>query len=137
MANPGPASSVVNHTQSLLSNQAIRLLAFVQGANVNAAGDIALPVLNSTVYSVSNVILVNASISLSVAAAGLFTAVAAGGTAIVASGTLAANTGSTVVSQRSVASTATSTVQNLYLNVATAQGAAATVDVYVYGYDFS
>ena len=36
-----------------------------------------------------------------------------------------------------MASTATQTGQNLYLNVGTAQGAAATMDVYVYGYDFS
>ena len=137
MANPGPASSINNHPQSVLSNQALRLLAFVQGANVNATGDIVIPIINSTVYSVANVILVNASISLSVAAAGLFTAVAAGGTAIVANAALVANTGPTVVSQRTVASTATATVQNLFLNVGTAQGAAATVDVYVYGYDFS
>jgi hypothetical protein len=46
-------------------------------------------------------------------------------------------TGSTVVSQRTVASTALQAGQNLYVNVGTAQGAAATMDVYVYGYDFS
>ena len=137
MANPGPASSINNHPQGILSNQALRLLAFVQGANVNATGDIVLPIINSTVYSVSNVIMVNASISLTLAAAGLFTAVAGTGTAIVANAALAANTGPTVVNQRTVASTATAIVQNLFLNVGTVQGAAATVDVYVYGYDFS
>jgi hypothetical protein len=41
------------------------------------------------------------------------------------------------VSQRTVASTAIQSGQNLYLNVGTAQGATATMDVYVYGYDFS
>ena len=39
--------------------------------------------------------------------------------------------------QETVASTALQTGQNLYVNVGTAQGAAATMDVYVYGYDFS
>ena len=137
MANPGPASSVVNHTQSLVSNQALRLLAYVQGANINAAGDTALPIINATVYSVANVIMVNASVSLSAAAAGLFTATGGGGTAIVANAALSAATGPTVVSQRSVASTNTTTVQNLFLNVGTPQGSAATADFYVYGYDFS
>jgi hypothetical protein len=41
------------------------------------------------------------------------------------------------VSQRTVAATGIQSGQNLYLNVGTAQGAAATMDVYVYGYDFS
>jgi hypothetical protein len=41
------------------------------------------------------------------------------------------------VSQRTVASTAVQTGQNLYVNVGTAQGAAATMDVFVYGYDLS
>jgi hypothetical protein len=67
----------------------------------------------------------------------LFTAPSAGGTGIVANAALSACTGSTVVSQRTVASTALQTGGNLYFNVGTAQGAAATVDVYVYGYDLS
>jgi hypothetical protein len=96
-----------------------------------------LPILNTTNYSVSNVIFTNASVSLTTAAAGLFTAPAAGGTGLVANAALSAMTGSTVVSQRTVASTATQTGQNLYVNVGTAQGAAATMDVYVYGYDLS
>jgi len=79
----------------------------------------------------------NASTSLTTAAAGVFTAPSAGGTAIVANAALSGLTGSTVVSQRTVASTAIQTGQNLYVNVGTAQGAAATMDVYVYGYDFS
>jgi len=41
------------------------------------------------------------------------------------------------VSERTVASTAVQTAQNLYVNVGTAQGAAATFDVYVYGYDLT
>jgi lipopolysaccharide export system protein LptA len=138
MANPGPASAVTIHPSNLASNQAIRLLAVATGVNVNATGDQAvLPIINSTNYSVSNVVFTNGSISLSSAAAGLFTAPTAGGTGVVANAALSALTGPTVVSQRTVASTATQSGQNLYLNVGTAQGAAATMDVYVYGYDFS
>ena len=138
MANPGPSTTVTIHPSNLATNQAIRLLAVATGVNVNATGDQAvLPILNSTNYSVSNVVFTNASVSLSSAAAGLFTAPSAGGTGVVANAALSAMTGSTVVSQRTVASTAIQSGQNLYLNVGTAQGATATMDVYVYGYDFS
>ena len=124
MANPGPASTTTIHPQSVTSNQAIRLLAVATGVNVNATGDQAvLPIINSTNYSVSNVVFTNASTSLTTAYAGLFTAPSAGGTGIVANAALSALTGSTVVSQRTVASTATQSAQNLYLNVGTAQGA--------------
>jgi hypothetical protein len=137
MANPGPASTTTNHPQNLSSNQVIRLLGYAQGVNVNAVGDTVLPIINSSTYSVKFVVVTNASISLTTAAAGLFTAPSAAGTGIVANAALSACTGPTVVSERTVASTATQQGQNLYFNVATAQGAAATADVYVYGYDFS
>ena len=137
MSNPGPASTTTIHPSNLASNQAIRLLAVFPGVNVNYAGDTVLPIGNSTNYSVSNVVFTNASTSLTTALAGVFTAPAAGGTAIVANAALSALTGPTVVSQRTVASTAIQAGQNLYVNVGTAQGAAATMDVYVYGYDFS
>jgi hypothetical protein len=114
-----------------------RLLAFAKGVNVNATGDTPLPILTSGTYSVEQVIMVNASINLTTAAAGVFTAPAAGGVAIVANAALSALTGPTVLSARTVASTVTQTGQNLFLNVGTAQGAAATVDVYVFGYDLS
>jgi hypothetical protein len=137
MANPGPATTVTNHPSNLATNQAIRLLASYQGVNVNATGDTVLPILNTGSYSVSNVIFTNASTSLTTALAGVFTAPSAGGTGIVANAALSALTGATVVSQRTVASTAAQTGQNLYVNVGTAQGAAATMDVYVYGYDLT
>lgn len=136
MANPGPATTVSNHPQNLSSNQALRLLASYQGVNVNASGDTVLPILDTTSYSVSNVIFTNASVSLSSAAAGLFTAPGASG-AIVSNAALSALTSASVVSQRTVASTAAQTGQNLYLNVGTPQGAAATMDVFVYGYDLT
>ena len=137
MANPGPAVTISNHPIQLGTNQAIRLLASYQGVNVNATGDTVLPILDTGSYSVSNVIFTNASTSLTTAAAGLFTAPSAGGTGIVANAALSALTGATVVSQRTVASTASQAGQNLYVNVATAQGAAATMDVFVYGYDLT
>lgn len=136
MAAPNSVSTI--HPSNLATNQAIRLLAVATGVNVNSTGDQAtLAINNASSYSVSNVVFTNASTSLTTAAAGLFTAPSAGGTGLVANAALSALTSSTVVSQRTVASTALQTAQNLYLNVGTAQGAAATMDVYVYGYDFS
>lgn len=137
MANPGPAVTQSSHPQLVGTNQALRLLAVYQGVNANVTGDTVLPIINSTTYSVKNVVFTNASISLTTAAAGVFTAPAAGGTGIVANAALSALTGPTVVSERTVASTAAQTGQNLYVNVGTAQGAAATFDVYVYGYDLT
>ena len=136
--NPGPASATTIHPQSVTTNQAIRLLAVATGVNVNATGDQAvMNIINSTNYSVSNVIFTNASTSLTTAYAGVFTAPSAGGTAIMANAALSGLTGSSVVGQETVATTATQSGQKLYVNVGTAQGAAATVDVYIYGYDFS
>ena len=137
MANPGPATTVANHPSNLATNQAIRLLASYQGVNVNAGGDTVLPINNTSSYSVSNVVFTNASVSLTTALAGVFTAPSAGGTAIVANAALSAMTSASVVSQRTVATTAAQTSQNLYVNVGTPQGAAATMDVFVYGYDLT
>ena len=136
MANPGPASTTTIHPQSVTSNQAIRLLGVATGVSLSQTGDQAvIPVINTTNYSVSNVIFTNASASLSSADAGVWTAPSKAGNNIVANAALSALTSAPVVSQATVASTNTQSSQNLYLNVGTAQ--AATVDVYVYGYDFS
>jgi hypothetical protein len=137
MANPGPATTVTNHPSGLATNQAIRLLASYQSVNVNQTGDTVLPIQNSGRWSVTNVLCTNASISLTTAEAGVFTAPAAGGTAIVANAALSALSSAAVVSERTVASTAAQTGGNLYFNVAVAQGAAATCDVFVYGYDLT
>lgn len=136
-SNPGPAVTVSAHPSNVTTNQTLRLLAVYKGVNANVTGDTVLPIINSTSYSVSNVIFTNASVNMTTAEAGVFTAPAAGGTAIVADAALSALSSASVVSQRTVASTAAQTGQKLYVNVSTAQGAAAMFDVYVYGYDFS
>jgi len=137
MPNPGPATTVANHPSNLATNQAIRLLASFQGVNLNAAGDTVLPIINTDRYGVSNVVFTNASVSLTNALAGVFTAPSAGGTGIVANAALSAMTSASVVSQRTVASTAANSGQNLYVNVGTVQCAAATMDVFDYGYDLT
>ena len=137
MSNPGPSTTVTNHPQNLTTNQAIRLLASAQSVNLNATGDTVMPVINTSRYSVSNVVFTNASISLTTAAAGVFPSAAAGGTAIVSNVALSGQTSAAVVTAATVNNTAAQTGQNIYFNVGTAQGAAATMDVFVYGYDLT
>ena len=137
MSNPGPSTTVTNHPQNLATNQAIRLLASAQSVNLNATGDTVMPVINTSRYSVSNVVFTNASTSLTTAAAGVFPSAAAGGTAIVSNVALSGQTSASVVTAATVNNTAALTGQNIYFNVGTAQGAAATMDVFVYGYDLT
>ena len=137
MSNPGPSTTVTNHPQNLTTNQAIRLLASAQSVNLNATGDTVMPVINTSRYSVSNVVFTNASTSLTTAAAGVFPSAAAGGTAIVSNVALSGQTSAAVVTAATVNNTAALTGQNIYFNVGTAQGAAATMDVFVYGYDLT
>lgn len=140
MANPGPSSSTVANAQPVNTQQAVVLLASALGVNANMTGDAAILAIlpSANRYSVDRIVITNGSISLTNAAAGVFTAPAAGGTAIKANAALSGITGPTVVLQATVASTAAlSQVPNLYFNFGTAQGAAATVDIYIYGYVFS
>ena len=140
MANPGPATTVANHPQVLGSNQTLRLLASAQSVSLAVTGDTVLPILNTGRYSVSNVVVTNASTDLSASTvpfAGVFPAPGASGTAIVSNATLNALTSSSVVSQRTINSTAAQTGQNVYFNVGTAASYPATVDVFVYGYDLT
>lgn len=138
MPNPGPATTVTSNSVTVAQNN-FRLLAVAKGINANATGDQAvMQIIAANPFSVFQVVMTNASISLTTALAGVFTAPSAGGTAIVANAALATMTGPTIVFQRTVASTAAqSNVLNLYVNVGTAQGAAATFDCLVYGFDLS
>lgn len=148
MSNPGPSTTTTTNYPLLSSNQALVLLGVLRGVNSNVTGDNVIPLLQtvgalSGTYSVSNVVVTNANnagASISVAAmyAGVFTGPAASGTAIVSNAVFTGVTSNTVVSQRTIASTAliTSTPM-LYFNIGTASGVTGTVDVYVYGYNFS
>jgi|SRR6187399_604761 len=147
--NPGPASSTTQSTVAVVtpvntnSNPVVqaangyRLLAVAKGINANVVADTAMPVINSTSYSPLLIIKVNASTSLTTAVGGVYTAAAAGGTAVLTPAALSGNTGATVVVATAPTTTAVQTAQTLYWRISTAQGGAATVDVYVFGYDFS
>ena len=137
MSNPGPASTVSTTSQNLASNQALRLLGKATNVNLNAVADTVIPLICVDTCSVSNVIVTNASASLAQAVAGLYSAPSAGGTTVVTAAARSSCTGPTIVDQMTVASTATLTGKNLYFRCTTVNTAAATCDVYIYGYDFA
>lgn len=143
MANPGPASTVSAHPQQVSSNQSRRLLAVLKGVNVNALASFALPIVNSSAYLVEQLILTNlnnagaavtptgllATVSLAAGGASLFPAITPANLAT----PLGTSVGAASASATSYAG------QQLYLNItgALATPIGATVDVYVYGLDFS
>ena len=141
MANPGPASTQTIHPSNLATNQAIRLLAYASAVPISQTGDAAvtLPINNTSSYNVQNVAITNANVDVSGGALAIWTAPAGTGTEIVTNASLTSNTSSTYVTNATVVSGTKATrltAQTLYVKVGTAV-AGGTVDIFVYGYDFS
>jgi hypothetical protein len=141
MANPGPASTQTIHPSQLSTNQAIRLLAFANAVPVSQTGDAAvtLPINNTSSYNVQFVAITNANVDVSGGALAIWTAPAGTGTEIVTNASLTSNTSSTYVTNSTVVAGTKATrltAQTLYVKVGTAV-AGGTVDIFVYGYDFS
>lgn len=111
------------------------------GVNFNSAStdnQVAITLPSSIArYTVSSIILSNASASISTATVGVFTAAAAGGVTIAANQAItvtatAANTVNNAQSLTLTAATTTSfTSPTLFVRVGTAQGSAATADVVI------
>ena len=138
MANPGPASSTTNHPSNLATNQALRLLASAQAVNLNAVGDTIAKLLNDSGFvSVQSIIVANASIDLTTAQLAVFTGPGATGTAIKSAYALTGNSTSAKVVVTAATSTDAIDVSELYIRCTTAQGAAATANVFIYGYDLT
>lgn len=138
MSNPGPASTTTNHPSNLATNQALRLLASAQGVNLNAVGDTVAKMVNDSGYvSVQSVIVANASVDLTTAQLAVYTGAGATGTAIKTAYALTGNSSSAKVVVTAATSTDAIDVSQLYIRCTTAQGAAATADVYIYGYDLT
>jgi len=141
MANPGPATTQTIHPSNLATNQAVRLLAFASAVPISATGDsiVTIPVLNTASYNVQFVAITNANVDVSGGALAIWTAPAGTGTEIVTNASLTSNTSSTYVTNSTVVAGTKATrltAQTLYVKVGTAV-AGGTVDIFVYGYDFS
>jgi hypothetical protein len=141
MANPGPATTQTIHPSNLATNQAVRLLAFASAVPISATGDsiVTIPVLNTASYNVQFVAITNANVDVSGGALAIWTAPAGTGTEIVTNASLTSNTSSTYVTNSTVVAGTKATrltAQTLYVRVGTAV-TSGTVDIFVYGYDFS
>jgi len=146
MANPGPAVTTSAHPSNITTNQALRVLGILKGVNVNAASGsfFPLPIINSSQYQPTLLIVANSNNAG--AATGTLTSLVLGitttgnGTPTSLFGAITASQLATVagVSQVAASAVVTSyTQQNLFVNIATTTAVTGTVDVYVYGYDFS
>lgn len=158
-SNPGPASISAINSQAIVSPQnspnvsgvpqganGYRLLGSARAVNANAAVDTIIPIINSQSWVPDVAIWCNASISLSTATAALYTGPNKTGTALIAAATALSGLTSSLVVGRPTVVAGTKLLayglQNgftnyIYLNIATAQGAAATFDFFLYGIDLS
>lgn len=115
------------------------LLGELIGANFNSTADQAITIFSAPAkYIVRRIVVTNASTSLTTAAGGVYKAASKSGAIVAATQVYSTLTGSTLfldltLSATGNESTTVKTAKNLYLSLTTAQGAAATADVYVYG----
>lgn len=118
-----------------------RLVGKLIGANMNVTTDNTIPIGSQAgLFILDRIIVTNASISLTTAVGGVYTAITKGGTALVANTQVySALTAAAKFVALTLANSALTdlidpaTQTALYLNLTTAQGAAATADVYVFG----
>lgn len=116
------------------------LLGQLISANMNSTADQQITIFSAPAkYIIRRIVVTNASVSLSTAAGGVFPQASKGGTAIVAAGQVYSGlSGSAKFIDLTITSSYTSsgdvlTATNIFLSLATAQGTAATADVYVFG----
>lgn len=111
------------------------LLGKIIGANMNSTSDQLINIASASKYVVRNILVTNASLSLSTAVGGVYNAASKGGNAIVAaSQAYSALTSAAKFIDLTIAITdTTQTSSALYLSLTTGQGVAATADVYVFG----
>ena len=112
------------------------LLGAIKSANFNDTGDQAIPIPYAK-YIIRQVVVTNASTSLTLAAGGVYSATSKGGTTIVAAAQVytALTAASKWIDLTLAAGPTTDTLTSatIYLSLTTGQGGAATADCYVYG----
>jgi hypothetical protein len=118
------------------SEESTSMLGSLKGANFNSTADQAIPI-GAPKYIIRKIVVVNASTSLTLAAGGIYTAASKGGTAIVSAvqlySALTASTKFIDLTLAGILGTDVRTESTLYLSLTTAQGSAATADVFIIG----
>lgn len=122
---------------AILSPPPTDLLFSLRAANFNATSDqILTPTFNGK-FRVKRIVVINTSVNgMSAAAGGIYTAASKGGSAIVAAGQVYTGlTNALTALELTLALPSVALVAGtpLYFSLTTAQGAAATADLYVYG----
>lgn len=115
-------------------------LGVLMAANMNVTTDQAIPIRPGvSKFRPTKIVVTGASVSLTTAAGGVYTAAAKGGSAIVAAAqAYSALTAATKALALTLAITDTVySLDKLYLSLTTAQGAAATANVFLFGEDLS
>lgn len=110
------------------------LLGVLKGANMNTTADQAIAMIQGN-WIPRRFVFTNASLSLSLAAGGVYDAASKGGNAIVSAAQIYTSLNSAV---RFIDATIAITnrifsTQTIYLSLTTGQGSTATADLYVYG----
>jgi hypothetical protein len=137
MSNPGPAITASTHPTNLATNQALRLIASAQGVNLNIVADTIAPILSPGNVSVASIVVANASTSLTTAEIGVYTLAGGNGVAVKSAYAVSGNNSTTAVVVTAATSIASVASSPLFIRCTTAQGAAATADVFIYGYDLT
>lgn len=127
-------------------NGAIILLGYAKAINANSVADTAIPIsmpAGTSTYRLQSILFNNVGTTaiLTVARAGVFSSTGGGGTTLAADQVLSGATSNAVntvgaASSLTVNSTAYYNFATVQFRIGTAQGAAATIDVYVYGFAF-
>lgn len=116
------------------------LLASLAAVDLNVATSDNAMTVESTRYRVDKLVVENASINLTAATAGLFTAAGGAGTTLAPDQALSALTASTKfddLSLDAVTGTDVQTAGTIYFRVGTPQGAAATANVWLFGWTYA
>lgn len=130
------AASSITATGQVTGTGITQLLGKLVGANMNVTTDQLIPItrIGTQKYLITKIVVTNASVSLTTAVGGIYQAASKAGTAIVAnSQAYSALTAATTALNLTLAINRTYTLDNLYFALTTAQGAAATADIYVFG----
>jgi hypothetical protein len=115
------------------------LLGAASTVNMNSGASDNAITIESARYRIDKVVVENASINLTTATAGMFTAAGGGGTTLAADQVLTALNASTKFLDLTLGggyNTDVFTAATLYFRVGTAQGAAATANVWIFGWRY-
>ena len=142
LLTPVHAQTVIVSSSSSTPAGIQRVLGSLRGANFNSTADQLIAISASvTAFQITSIVVTNCSTSMTLAAGGFYPAAAKGGTPIVAATQIySALTGSTILVGTTVAATplvTRYTISTVYFSLTTAQGSAATCDVYVVGLDLT